>query len=419
MDNRNTIITFFTFMHIIFKQIITAYLRKTIHFRHGWMIIISFITILMSTTLLTIALAIMNGFEKATYTKLQGVNHDLSIKTFQLPLHTKAIQKVIENEFHEIKAYTFYTTQQGLIFSHNTEKIPHTVLLYAIDPTTYNNTSAIFSTLLSKNANFNDQLSQGKIIIGSSLAQEMKAQTFDTINCFIGSNNEMIDPHHISFETETLTIGGIFKTGIEEYDSSICFISLETLNSINSDYILNCIGIAIWNKANAPQIQNRLSNRLHLPVYQWQDLYPALISAMLLEKSVFYIIFLLMISMLGLASGSLFSLYIYQKKKDIHLLLLLGIPIKIINRLFTILGLLIVITASILGTLIGTLISYIITHYKLFTLPESYYIEFLTCDINITIGIIIIASITIITGIILLGMLQMIQYKKSIITYLK
>lgn len=368
-------------MYLIIKTIVTAYYKKS-HYKKkmSWMIIVSFFTTFLSTVALSIALAIINGFQESTEIKMKGIHSDLTIDGYGNPLNEKALKKTIKKEFKEIETITFYSIEQCLINNPQKKSTPQTALFLGIDPYSYCKTHALQEVILT-NQRIEEIFTNKKIIIGASMAETLGLQEGYSVDCIIGSVDEKKN-QHIEFNKEELIVGAIFKTGIEEFDRGIIFGSQETLKTVYPESQVTQAGCLIKKPHNSLIIKKKLEQRLLLPVMRWQDYYPAFVSAMNLENTICKLIFILILFMASLINASLLLLYITNKKRDIALLQLLGVTTKTIQAIFITFGLLIQSVATITGVIVSSIFSYFATYYQIFKLPEAYYIDHLIFSFN-------------------------------------
>lgn len=371
-------------MYLIIKTIVTAYYKKS-HYKKkmSWMIVICFFTTFLSTLALSIALAVINGFQESTEIKMKGIHSDLTIDGYGNPLNQITLEKTIKKEFKEIEAIAFYSIEQCLISNPHKKSTPQTALFLGIDPYSYCRTHALKEVILTKQP-IEDIFTKKKILIGTSMAEALGLQEGSHVDCIIGSVDEE-KKQHITFNKEELIVGAIFKTGIEEFDRGIIFGSQETLEIVYPESQITQAGCSVKKPNNTLMIKEKLEKRLSLPVMRWQDYYPAFVSAMALEHRICSLIFILILFMASLINASLLLLYITNKKRDVALLQLLGVSTKVIQGIFIIFGLLIHSVATITGIVTTLIFSYFATYYKIFKLPEAYYIDHVVFSFSISI----------------------------------
>mgnify|MGYP003500172254 FL=1 len=110
------------------------------------MLRICFFSIFIGTFALALVAAIMNGFEKETYKKLQGINADLIIRSRQ-PLDFEKIKNILESKFSKsIKAITPSGMHQLILRNDETE-LTNLVAIKAIDPNTISHVTTYLKIL--------------------------------------------------------------------------------------------------------------------------------------------------------------------------------------------------------------------------------------------------------------------------------
>ena len=137
------------------------------------------------------------------------------------------------------------------------------------------------------------------------------------------------------------------------------------------------ININLVPGANESQTIAALKNRFHLEAYSWKELYPALVSALKLEKYAMFFVLMLIAIVAGMNIVSLLFMYITQKRKDIAILKAYGTPQKTINTIFIVIGIGISASAALGGLLIAYCICLILSIYPFISLPDTYYVSHL------------------------------------------
>ena len=103
----------------------------------SYMVIICFISIFIGSFSLTVVTSIMNGFEKETCKKLQGIHASITIDGGGETLNWPAIKHVIKSEFPTITACSPSTTKQIILQLPGSDDLSNIVVLHAIDPKSY------------------------------------------------------------------------------------------------------------------------------------------------------------------------------------------------------------------------------------------------------------------------------------------
>lgn len=368
------------------------------------MIYICAISICIGTSSLALVAAIMNGFEKETHKKLQGVHADLIIRANDTTLNYSTLRTVLLTEFKEnIAAITPTAQHTVMIQSADDTANTHLALLMGIDPFTHPAVSTLDTTRLHKKIPLADALKDNHILIGHSLAQLMKSEA--------GASAHLLYPEEDapSYNTLTLdstetTISDIFNTGIDEWDSSILFCSLSYFMDLFPEAGIAQVGIKLKKQlspAAEKELISRIQKRLdeNLEIISWKDLYPALVSALTLEKYALFCILALITLVASMNIISLLFMYITHKKRDIALLLTLGMPLSTIIYTFMIIGIGIALCAGIVGIGIAALASWFLNSYPIIQLPDVYYVSHLPAHMSWGIVIAVLFTVLIISSI--------------------
>jgi len=360
-----------------------VYSRK--HERNiSWMVVICFSSILVGSFALALVTAIMNGFEQETCKKLQGIHAAISIDAHGESLDWKAIKKVLDKEFPQIVASTPTTSKQVIVTLPGSDDISNVVILRAIDPFTQQQVTTLKQMIEHRSSDnfWQNVISKNMILIGQSLAQNLEAKTGDSVSVLFIPEEGTTRTNALSFDQKDVRIGGTFKTGIDEFDNHIIYCSFAFLEHLFPDSGVTQIDLKLSGNVDEPSIIQQLKNRLHLNVYSWKELYPALVSALKLEKYAMFLILLLIILVASMNIMSLLFTQIVQKRGDIAILKSLGMSNGAVRSIFLGMGMLIASIASISGIIIALLVCFLLKRYPCIKLPDAYYATHLPVSIN-------------------------------------
>ncbi len=365
---------------IAYRYLLGTKEEKTI----SWMISICIIALAISTAALSLVLAIMDGFEQATYEQLQGIHAHIIMRSEKNNvLNSNAIGKILEKEFPEIQGYGPTTLEHLLIQNPFNKEINTVVGIKAIDPIKEPLVTALENIITQpQKAKLIDLVTNNNIIIGNKLAESLHVAPGDSLQLFFVADN-VVDSKNITLESNNAKISGIFKSGIEEFDSSLLFCSFEFLQEIFPDSGVSTIHIKVKPNSNEQSVIDKLKQRFHLPVYSWKELYPALLSALALEKYASVIILSLMIIVASMSIISLLFTLITQKRPDIAILKSMGMLSKDIKRIFLLIGLFITLIGSTCGIALGIIVGFFLKRYPLITLPDIYYVNHLPINLSL------------------------------------
>lgn len=368
------------------------------------MIKICFISIFISSFALTLICAIMNGFEKATYKKLQGVHSDIIINSRIQEINFEKLNPVLLKEFNNyIKAASPFSVGQVILqCKKNNNNIHNLAMIKGVYPKSeflVNSLNKMLLCTYKDKKDWNLLLKNKNIFIGQTLAKYMQLKIGDKIDLLYPDQD--IENNKIALHIEPVKIVGIFKTGIQEFDEHIIISSLNFFKDIFGH---GATGVNIKLKKRFKEedkiIVNKLRQRFKLEIFSWKDLYPAIVSALALEK-VAMVAILSLITLLALINIiALIFMLIIQKKKDIAILKFNGMESNSIRLIFIFISLFITSLASILGIILASIFSYLLDSYKLIKVPDAYYVNYLPALMNFKIALIIFLSIVIISLII-------------------
>ncbi len=345
------------------------------------MVIICFCGIFIGTLALALVASIMNGFEKITHQKLQGIHAQIIMRSYGNELNAPAIEVALKT-VPEIAAYSPATFKQVIIQNTNSDDITNAVLLKGVDPHREATTSTIGNKIIAHQGtekNFTALLHHNQIAIGAKLAEYLHLAVGDTVNLLY------LDPeaartarsHKITLDSQKAIVSAIFSTGIEEFDAGMILCSLEFLQKIYPGTLVSQFNIQLAPGADEALVIKQLQKQFNLEVFSWKELYPALVSALKLEKYAMFFILALIALVASMSIVSLIFMQIIQKRPDIAILTSMGMRSGTIAALFIIMGMVLAISAAIAGLCGAFLIGLLLEKYPFIALPDTYYVTHL------------------------------------------
>jgi lipoprotein-releasing system permease protein len=347
------------------------------------MIIISFSGIFIGTFALTLVTAIMHGFDIATQKAIQGVQPQIIIKSFGNVLNAHELQSYIHHTFPQVHATTPTTTRHGIIpIEYIDETMPHVVIIKGIDPFTENDVTNFKSKIiLPQINNLFTIVHDNTVIVGKQLAEDLQLNIGDQTDLFFARDNQS-SSNKLTLDQTNVTIGGIFKTGIDDFDSNVIICELDFLFDMFPDAGVEQINVRLDNNANEQQTIDIMQQKLGLNVHSWKDLYPALVAALKLEKFVAFIVLALITLVASMNIVALLFMKIINKRTDIALLRSIGMPLKNIRHIFFIIGLSITTLSTIAGISFALLCSALLKKYPIISLPDAYYVSYVPIEMT-------------------------------------
>lgn len=360
---------FKNFLHIAICYLKTKHHDASIKF----MIKISFFAMLCATSCLTLVISIMNGFEQATYKKMQSIYPDLIIATHDNPFDFQCLQNLTTDPSVGIAHSSAQKKNKVFLSKLHDIANPSILMLHGIEPKDEQLVTDLESKIIDpiENTNLCNLLQQNKILIGSELAKNLDLQINDEV--ILMYYQDQFTDLFINFDQKIVTIAGFFKTGIDELDNCMAFCHIDFFDIIFPNQPYHEIHLRLKNIKTEQTSTRRISEHMHCDIYSWKDLYPTLVSALKLEKYAMICILLLIIIIASMNIISLIQMLITQKKRDIAILLCFGMHPTSIRNIFITMSTFISLCATSFGLFLALIIGLILQRYPCIKLPDNVY----------------------------------------------
>ena len=335
--------------------------------------IFSFIGISLGVAILIIVMSVMNGFRSELINKIVGFNAHIVVKPYENFIDT---EKFSNNNLQLISENLILSnSREGIIIKKDFSK---GILLRGYSSKDFSNLK------ISNNKNFignNNNLKKNYISISKELSYTLDLKIGDSISIMSSSGIETIIgnlPKQKTFEVVSL-----FESGLIDFDNSIAFINLSTLEEFfNLDTKKRNLEVYLKNPQNIENqkfiVQNIFVDEF---VYSWSDMNSSLFSALKVERNVMFIILSLIIIVAAFNIISGLTILVKNKTKDIAILKSIGVLNKSIIKIFFLIGVIIGTSATIFGIILGVTFSmyvenlrhFISTTFNISLFPEEIY----------------------------------------------
>ncbi|MCI5142095.1 MAG: FtsX-like permease family protein, partial [Candidatus Electrothrix sp. ATG1] len=213
------------------------------------------------------------------------------------------------------------------------------------------------------------------IFLGQELAAQLRVDMGWKVRLL--SPNGTLTPMGVQPKVQTCVIGGIFATGMFEYDSTIGFVNLETarrLVGIDGNGVQS-LELRVDNIDKADVVAQKVQQQIGLSymVRDWKQANQNLFAALKLEKVGIFIALALIILVASLNIISALVMVVMEKNKDIAILKSMGASTGSIMRIFFYQGAVIGFTGTLLGVGAGLGLCSLLKRYKLIELPRNVY----------------------------------------------
>lgn len=350
------------------------------------MIKICFFSILIGTCALTLVAAIMNGFEQATAKKLQGIHADITIHSHEHAIDYEKLKNVLDTEYADTIKAASPTSMHQVVVSSSCEAREYTIcLLKAVDPAQEAQVNDLATMITQKikspqtTQQIWDLLTKETIFMGELLAEHMHLAVGDTILLLYPEQGTLGNKVHL--EEKEVTIGALFKTGIHDFDEHVIVSSFALAHQLYPASI-NQVTATLKDPRNERTVIESLKKRLSLNVLSWKDLYPSLVSALILEKYAMLFILLLVSLVASLNIISLLFMYVTQKRTQIAILKTMGMTDRSLMSVFVMVSCCITLPATACGILLAAGITWALNAFPFIELPDVYYVTHLPATLT-------------------------------------
>lgn len=349
--------------------------------------------IALGVCVLITVLSVMNGFDEAIQNHFFAMAQQVTVRSINNALsdYESVIHQIEHNP--EILAVSPFIEGQGLL-SANGQTSP--VLTYGVLPESEKAVSVLGSKMVMGQL---DNLKTGQfgIVLGAKLANNLGLTLGDKVALLVPT--AAMTPVGIFPRYKPFTVVGIFKVGNGfGYDSQIAYIDLHDAQKLflYPQRAVSGLQLKVNDFFRAPQIANNLSRQLNhvektdanqnalilgqYTVSDWTQENAAFFEAIKLEKTMMFLILMLLVAVAAFNLVSTLVMTVTDKKADIAILRTLGAPPSTILRIFMIQGMIIGVIGTLLGILSGILLS-IYTTQIVSLLEKLFHVQFFSSDV--------------------------------------
>jgi lipoprotein-releasing system permease protein len=366
--------------------------------------IFSFIGIMIGVATLIIVMSVMNGFRHDLIERILGINAHLTVYSRHHQIHDyeNLVEKI--KKIESVKYVNPIVESQAMLSANSKNSGG---LIKGIKFDDLKNKTLISNNITAGSLEkINDRNS---VIIGSTVANSMGLRIGDQIKIIAAETNETIlgsIPRIKTYE-----VGGVFDSGLYEYDSTTIFMNFE-MTQTHFRFTDSASGIEIFtdNASNLEGVKDELFKILtdysDLYAVDWQQSNAGFIDALKIESTVMFLILTLIILVASFNIISSMIMLVNDKNKNIALLRTLGMTKASVMRIFLICGSSIGFVGTFLGLIIGVLFSAninsiktwleSITNTNLFN-PAIYFLSTLPSEIFISDVVLIVGMALVIS----------------------
>ncbi len=346
---------------------------------------ISIIGVAIGVAAMIIVLSVFNGFSKKVTSILIGFDPHIRIEakgTSKIENYEALLQTIYSND---IPSAAPFTLNKGMLATNDVNKV---LFIKGVDENNIDKVSGVKNFTNYGKFDLKDKGSYGSIIIGFSLANNLKVFLDDTITILSPVGLEYSLTQFVEPITKQFIVTGIYDSDNREYDSKYAYVSLSNAQELFK--LNNTIsGIELRGKDinESDFLKQKLIQQIDTSKYNvmtWYDLHKDFYSILKVERWVAFIILSLIIAVASFNILGSLTMTVIEKKRDIGILKAMGASDKMITRIFMFEGIVVGLVGMVTGSLLGLGVSLLQIYFKIYKLDTSVYkLEALPMDLRI------------------------------------
>lgn len=210
------------------------------------------------------------------------------------------------------------------------------------------------------------------LIVGKDIAIELGLQLGDPVSIV----SPVARPTVVGMvpRVKRFALVGFFQSGMAEYDAALVLMDLaQAQRFFDLGTAVHGIELRSRDLDQADRVAAQLRQALggDYRVRDWMDVNHSLFSALRLEKTVYFIVLLLIVLVAAFNIVATLILVVMEKRKDIAILKSMGATRGSIRRIFVAKGLAVGLVGTLAGDLIGVAACWLLQRYELIELPKD------------------------------------------------
>ena len=317
--------------------------------------LISMLGIALGVMALITVMSVMNGFGKELRSRTVGIVAHATITGLEGEglRDWQTLSRSLER-YPQIVGLAPYVNGEGMLA--NSSEVSG-VLIRGILPNEEPKVSDLGSHMIAGRLN---DLKAGEfsIILGKNLALTLGVERGDKVSLLTPQAN--VTPAGILPRFKRFTVVGVFEAGMYPYDNVLALIHMDDAAKLmRMENAVSGVRLKLDDMDAAPRLSRQLSEELPIGymIRNWTQEHANLFQAIQMEKTVMFIIMLLVVTVAAFNIVSTLVMVVSDKKADIAILRTLGASPRSIMAIFMIQGTLIGITGTVIGAAGGVMLA--------------------------------------------------------------
>ncbi|MFN7097183.1 MAG: lipoprotein-releasing ABC transporter permease subunit [Gammaproteobacteria bacterium] len=339
----------------------------------------SMLGIALGVMVLITVLSVMNGFDDQIKNRVFSMAPQLTISSLTGALPDWQATNAQVAHFPGVTNTAPYVYGQGMLTSFGQV---HPAIVFGVDPVKEGNISDINKIMSAGSMNALKPGSFG-IVLGQALAANLSADIGDKVTLI--TPEVATTPMGIIPRYKRFTVVGIFNPGSGfGYDTTLAYINLKDAQALfKMGTQVSGLRLKLKDLYQASAMQDQLAKILppDTVMMNWTEQYGQFFSAIQLEKTMMFLILLLIIAVAVFNLVSSLVMVINDKQADIAILRTLGATPKVVMSIFIIQGSIIGFIGMLLGLTGGIILSLHVTEIVQW-IQAVFHVQFLSSSVN-------------------------------------
>ncbi|CEK10105.1 lipoprotein-releasing ABC transporter permease subunit [Legionella hackeliae] len=307
----------------------------------------------LGVMVLITVLSVMNGFDEEIHKRFFGMAPEITVTGKNGKISD---WQILEKELRTtpgVKAIAPFVGGQGLL-THEGQVLP--IVLTGVDPIQEQTVTHLKDKMLAGDIK---DLKNFGIILGKGLADSLGVFIGDKVTIMIPQAT--VTPAGMVPRFKRFTVVGVFSAGTGfNFDAKLAFINLtdaQKLIQLGKD--ITGLKMKIANIYNAPAMSDQLAAKLgeEYDVGNWTQQFGAFFQAVKMEKTMMFLILLLIIAVAAFNLVSSLVMVVNDKQAEIAILRTIGATPSKILWIFIVQGMMVGVIGTLLGLIGGLLLA--------------------------------------------------------------
>lgn len=317
------------------------------------------IGIALGVAVLITVLSVMNGFDQEIRNRIFGMANHMTISTLDGRLQHWQDLANFTKTYKGVVAAAPFVSGQGMLLNRG---LNHPSIITGIDPGQETKVSIIAQKMIQGDF-YNLKPGQFGILIGQQLAQSLGVDVGDKVTLLIPAAT--VTPLGVMPRYKPFKVVGIFKVGNGfGFDSDYGFINIKDAQVLfQLGNAVSGLRLKLTDLYLAPDLTQAMAGKLpaNYLISNWTYDYGSLFHAIQLEKTMMFLILMLLIAVAAFNLVSTLVMVVTDKQADIAILRTLGATPRTILAIFMVQGSIVGFVGTILGLIGGVLLALNVT----------------------------------------------------------